>query len=181
MPIKSGIYYLPHTIEQSMHSAHNLARDQRHQASGTTEKQGTEEVVVGRRRPRNPLLQEGFKKKVRCTPRTFVAASRRRVSSSSATSALLQNLHGGAGACPKAVSVTPFASRPSLAMPKTLTSSASSPSVANCTLDPCQPFGPLPATTAWPSLSALLQPSLRTDAAQTHRWVSFEATTSARN
>eukprot|EP01048_Picozoa_sp_COSAG05_P001389 COSAG05_NODE_47_length_24712_cov_26.673844_5_plen_109_part_00 len=32
MPIKSGIFYLPHTIEQSMHGAYNLARDQRHQA-----------------------------------------------------------------------------------------------------------------------------------------------------
>ena len=32
MLIKSGIYYLSHTIEQSMHGAHNLARDQGHQA-----------------------------------------------------------------------------------------------------------------------------------------------------
>ena len=34
MPTKSGIgiFYLPHTIEQSMHGAYNLARDQRHQA-----------------------------------------------------------------------------------------------------------------------------------------------------
>ena len=34
---KSGIYYLPHTIEQSMHGAHNLVitmtGDQRHQAT----------------------------------------------------------------------------------------------------------------------------------------------------
>jgi len=41
----------------------SYSQTERHQASGTTQKnKGTEEVVVSRRRPRNPLLQEVFKK-----------------------------------------------------------------------------------------------------------------------
>ena len=47
------------------------------ETSGTTQKnKGTEEVVVGRRRPRNPLLQDG-KKVSDCTPKGNQTAERK--------------------------------------------------------------------------------------------------------